>query len=131
MTAPAAPPLKQCPMCKTTWPDICDLVLDPELTVEGYMADFVHPERGLVLLTHLRQRCGTSLAIRAEACRSLYGGPRHAEHRTGSERCPRLCLTREALAACHVDCDMAWVRAAIQCLHRHELPPHLAPAARD
>jgi hypothetical protein len=129
MTAIATPAFKQCPMCRATWPEIYDLVLDPEMTVEGYLADFAHPDRGLVLLTHRRSRCGTSLTIRAEACRSLYDGPEYAEHRTGTEVCPRLCLTREELAACHVDCDMAWVRAVIQYLYRHELPPHLAAMA--
>ena len=131
MTASATTAFKQCPMCQTTWADVRDLVLDREVRVEGYMASFADPGLGLVLLTHRRHRCGTTLAIRAEAFRPLYDGPQYTEHRTGTERCPRLCLKQTELAACDADCDMAWVRMVIQYLHHHELPPHLAATAGD
>ncbi len=116
---------KQCTMCGTQWATLSEFVLDPDLVVNGYQAHFEFPERGLAIVTHAVPDCGTTLAIPVHKLRSLYRGPNYRERRTGTIACAGRCLRIEDLQACDANCDMAWVRHAIQCLLRHELPPHL------
>lgn len=116
---------KECTLCHTAWGDRVQFVTDGELRVEGYIAHFDDPGQGLILVTHRRHGCGTTLAIQADSLRDLYEGPVYVEHRTGSDVCERRCISREDLETCHADCDMVWVREVIQYLHRHELPERL------
>jgi len=102
------------------------LVLDRSLELCGYQAFFQDPGQGLVLATHKRPRCGTTLSVRAELIRELHNGEFFSERLTGTEECERLCLEQHLLVPCTAHCDMAWVREAMQWLLRHELPPHLA-----
>lgn len=115
-------PFKQCTLCSAIWVEAEDFIRDPELWVEGYLAAFRNPEDGLILVTHRRSGCGTTLAITAGAFRHFYNGPEYTEHHTGDEECPQLCIKREEFATCDVECDMAWVREIIQLLIRHEVP---------
>lgn len=119
-------PFKQCTLCGAVWQDLSDLVLDPEVEVHGYQAHFTDPGQGLVMVTHHAEGCGTTLAIRAYKLRDLYDGPAFEERLTGTAACEALCLDSNLLTTCSADCDMAWMREAIQWLLRHELPPHLA-----
>lgn len=119
---PEPEPFKSCTLCPATWADAEDFIRDRDLRVEGYLAAFSDPADGLILVTHCQQGCGTTLAIRAGALRHLYHGPQHTEHHAGQEDCRGLCLNREALQACDVDCDMAWVREIIRALCEHRVP---------
>lgn len=123
--AERAKAFKHCTLCNRRWDELADLVIDPSLKVEGYQACFVRPEMGLVLLTHCMDDCGTTLALRVKHLRGLYDGPRYTERRTGQERCRGYCLQHNVLEECDVDCELAWMRTALQYLRRHELPPHM------
>ena len=118
-------PFKQCSLCAATWQVYQDFVTDPELQVEGYQACFDDPDEGLILVTHRVKGCGTTLALRAKVFKRLYGGPWWPERRTGLADCLRLCLDKGRLEECTAECALAWVRQAIKCLRRHELPAHL------
>jgi hypothetical protein len=128
---PAAEPFKTCTMCHAVWDDLRAFVLDPELYVMGYLAVPEGPGNGLILTNHRAPGCGTTLGVHAHSLRVLYAGPEHPERRMGTASCSGYCLTRDRLDDCDADCDLAWVRHAMQYLRRHELPPHLAgpPAA--
>ncbi|MBM3499555.1 MAG: hypothetical protein FJX74_12920 [Armatimonadetes bacterium] len=122
-------PFKCCTLCGSRWSGLERFVLDTELKVEGYQANFVDPDYGLFLVTHDIDGCGTTLAVWANDFRHLYTGPVYAERHTGQEHCTGRCLERNLVEACDAPCDMAWVRHVLQWLRRHELPPHLAAAA--
>lgn len=121
MTPEAA--FKQCTLCPTIWVEAEDFIRDLELRVEGYLAAFKNPDEGLILVTHRRAGCGTTLAIPAGTLKRFYHGPEYTAHHTGDEDCPRHCVKREDFELCDVECDMAWVRQIIQLLARHEVPP--------
>jgi hypothetical protein len=113
---------KLCTNCGTSWPTCADFVADPTLEVTAYQACFEDPEGGVFLLTHGTECCGTTLAIAAGRFRSLYFGPQYTERRTGQSNCPGLCLQEGRLEECEADCDLAWIRSALQHLRRHEMP---------
>jgi hypothetical protein len=112
-------------MCQTTWADLQEFVTDHRLRVEGYEACFLTPDWGLILLTHRTAGCGTTLAVRAVVLKPLHNGPFWTERMTGLEECLRLCLDKGRLEECTAECEMAWIRSALQWLRRHELPPHM------
>ncbi len=124
---PEAAPFKQCTLCGTQWPDLKDLVLDPNLVVNGYQAHLESPEQGLILVTHQVPDCGTTLVVAAGKMRPLYRGPNYSNRQTGTVACRGHCQEIEDLQACTANCDMAWIREALQWIVRHELPPHFAP----
>lgn len=121
---------KRCTVCEKTWIDLRDFMTDPELRVEGYQACFLDPAAGLVLVTHCREDCGTTLSIRVEALKVLYDGPEHLERYTGTEQCNTFCLLRNMLEECDVHCEMAWARKALQWLRRREIPAHMSEDGR-
>ena len=120
-------PFKICTLCHHCWETLDDLVLDPNLRVEGYQASFPDPKRGMILVTHLADGCHTTLSLKVEALASLYDGPTYLERRTGEDDCGGYCLSQGLLEECLAECDMAWVRKVLQYLRRHELPPHYLP----
>jgi hypothetical protein len=124
-------PFKECSLCGSCWEELERFVLDPELRIEGYQANFVDPDYGLFLVTHETDGCGTTLAVWAERFRHLYDGPVHTERHMGGQYCTRQCLERNRVEDCEAPCDMAWVRHVLQWLRRHELPPHLAAASTE
>ena len=116
---------KHCSMCGRHWRDLPEFVTDAQLRVEGYQACFVKPELGLVMVTHRLDGCGTTLGVPAAHCRALYDGPEFTTRRTGLKDCEGHCLRIDEIDECDADCDMAWVRTALQCLRVHKLPPHM------
>ena len=125
-TAKQLAEFKSCRVCGKKWDSLLDFVVDPLLRVEGYQAGFTDPNKGLIMVTHCEDGCGTTLAVQAELLKDLYDGPEHLERFTGKEPCRRYCLQRHLLQECDVHCDMAWVRHALQWLRNHELPPHIS-----
>jgi len=113
---------KRCPLCGKQWLSLESFVEDEEINVNGYMAMFDDPEKGLILVTHRVPHCGTTLAVQAALLKPFYEGPFYSESKAGLEQCRRLCLARHALEECDQPCALAWVRAVLQYLRRHELP---------
>ncbi|MBM3499240.1 MAG: hypothetical protein FJX74_11285 [Armatimonadetes bacterium] len=95
-------PFKECTACGTHWGDYREFVIDRELRVEGFQASHVAPEYDLILVTH---RCGTTLAVWADALRVL------ADEPAGAAPEPYVPEARPA-----------WVAPVLACLRRHELP---------
>jgi len=123
------PEFKTCNLCGAVWHDYEEFVVDPDLRVEGYQACFVEPDLGLILVTHMVDGCRTTLGVRASTLRPLHDGPELGERRTLTDCCLKLCVDISRLEECTADCDMAWVRSALQWLRKHELPPHLKAAS--
>lgn len=128
MTDPCSAPIKTCAMCSTDWPDLESFVTDPQLQIVGYQARFDRPNEGIVLVTHMRPGCRTTLGITVEQLRTLYSGPEHTRRMTGAAECKGLCLENGCLEDCEAPCQMAWVRRIIQFMRRHELPPECRQA---
>lgn len=120
---------KRCTLCGTVWASAWDLVWDEELRVEGYQASLDGVENGLILVTHTREGCGTTLALPVSAVGELYLGPRYAEALTGTEECEGLCLDENRLDECGAPCSLAWVRTVLQYLREHRLPAPVLQAS--
>jgi hypothetical protein len=104
----AAEPFKACTACGRYWIDYREFVTDRELRVRGFQASGVAPEYDMILVTH---RCGTTLAVWADALRALAGGTPIGPAEPYSPRTVP-----------------AWVQPILTCLRRHELPSALASA---
>lgn len=125
MSARRPSPFKTCSKCAYVWVSLRDVVVDEAIEVNGYQASFEAPEEGLVLVTHNAGQCQTTLAMVARELRPLYDGPDYPERKALTDECSRHCLYEGKLEVCEAECDMAWVRRALQYLRRHELPPHM------
>ena len=113
---------KCCRNCGVCWPTAEAFVLDPALAVRGYQACLGEAEDGLLLVTHAKAACGTTLAVTARSLRELYQGPEYTEFCQGTAVCECRCLHEGDLETCSAPCAMAWVREVLQYLRRHELP---------
>lgn len=98
----ATEPFKACTACGSYWADYREFVTDRELRVEGFQPSRVAPEYDLVLVTH---RCGTTLAVWAQALRALIDG-----------------CAAPAAEPPFDGVDPPWVQPLLACLRRHELP---------
>jgi hypothetical protein len=106
---PTGEPFKECTACGSYWEDYREFVTDRNLRVEGFQASHVAPEYDLILVTH---RCGTTLAVWADALRVLADDPAGP---SPEQYVP--------------EADPSWVTPVLACLRRHELPPDLEPPA--
>ena len=66
---------------------------------------------GLFLFHH---KCGTSLAIKADAFEDLYDGPMFKEKLLGTKDCGGHCLHKGDLSPCPTKCECAYVREIVQ-----------------
>ena len=107
-------PFKICPMCAKTW--ICrDTFLDdPDLTYNGYQANFGIIEQGLFYFTHEIEACGSTMALKADMFLSLFQGKRYKENKQLSKECSRQCLDWKKLDRCEAHCEFAFVREVSQ-----------------
>jgi hypothetical protein len=119
------PPFKTCTMCKAHWDTCKQFVEDPELGLNGYLVDFDEPRKGLILVTHHRTSCGSTIAVRAEELEHMYSGPKHYVHNTGKPDCGGHCLTENDFSACSATCDMRWIRDVMQLIKEHRYPVNL------
>jgi hypothetical protein len=124
-----AEPFKECSLCGTAWENLAAFVCDPDLAVEGYQACHVAPEWSLILLTHTSPGCGTTLAVRASALKHLDDGSAGRFGVANPLTLLGLCREHPQLEAPAAEAEVPWVQSVLQCLRRHELPPHLATAA--
>lgn len=115
--------------CGAVWESYRDFATDPNLSVVGYQPLFDDPCRGWILVTHAVQGCWTTVGVRVGRLRALYDGPEWPDIKLGTEECRELCVVEGKLDECDAECSMAWIRTVMQCLRRHELPPHLSSAA--
>jgi len=83
---------------------------DPELKIIGYQANFDELQMGLLLFNHC---CGTTMSIYAKAFVDLYKGPIYKRRATGSKECQGLCLDKDDLHSCPVQCECAYVREVV------------------
>ena len=124
-------PLFVCSLCEASWPGLRELALDPSIDLCGYQAHFERPHDGWVMVTHSAPGCGTTFGLKAAALEPLCRGPHYTERKTGTEDCQELCLYQNRLEECEAECDMAWVRRAMQYIRRHEWPEAQAPEVSE
>lgn len=118
-------PYMTCATCGQTWKTIEEFAVDLQLRTVGYTADFVRPENGEIVLSHVCSNCDATISIAAGRFEEWRRGPRLTELRTMSAECPRFCLDRTNLEACAVRCSMGWVREVLQYLKAHKIPEKL------
>lgn len=65
---------KRCSLCGAEWTTRQDFLADRDVQLEGYQWDSMQvkvgmPPEGVLLFTHARSNCGTSLAVAAKLFR--------------------------------------------------------------
>jgi hypothetical protein len=105
---------KTCPMCAKSWSSRNAFLDDPELSFNGYQANFGIKEQGLFYFTHHKPGCGSTMALKVGMFFSLYDGKKFDENKHLSKECTSLCLDREKLDRCPVHCEFAFVREVSQ-----------------
>ncbi len=113
----------ECSICGTGW-NLEELFLDPDLRLNGYQAALRDPMKGLILLTHARIGCQTTLSLRVSVLAAL------AEREelpllAGHDGCPGHCQDDGDLESCPLECSMSWVRTLLDYIRVHRLPPGL------
>ena len=105
---------KSCPMCKKDWSSRNCFMDDPEVNFNGYQANFGTVEHGLFFFTHENERCGSTMALKAELFLSLFNGERYKDNKQLSDECPEKCLDWQELSRCPAHCEFAFVREVSQ-----------------
>jgi hypothetical protein len=109
-------------MCKHGWKDLKSFIEDPEIILNGYLADFNEPGNGLIVVTHKKLNCGSTISIRAKLLKHLYTGPVYENHMTGKKGCPGKCLLLNDFSECSNKCNMRWVRDVMQLINDNHYP---------
>jgi len=110
---------KICTFCQKEWDDLLELLHDSDLVINGYQASFDDSMEGIFLLTHHKDDCGTTIAIKSGKFRELYEGPDYKIHNAFSPTCEGHCSVVDDLEPCKQECDMRWARDIIQVLKHH------------
>lgn len=113
--ASQAETFKHCACCGRAWWNREDFLVDSDVKLVGYQADFSALIAGLFLFNH--DPCKTTLAVRVERFQELYAGPIFGQRRTGQGDCPGYCLYclyKSELRPCPAQCECAWVRDLLQ-----------------
>jgi hypothetical protein len=105
---------KKCKMCGTEWASQMEFLADPLVCLNGYQSCFTNAADGLLMFTHNRDDCHSTLSLIVGELEHLYTGPRYNEYFTGDNGCPLYCLDPTNFTACKNPCAMAWVRTVIQ-----------------
>lgn len=105
---------KQCPMCSFQWQFRKDLLLDKNLELNGYQADFKKLEYGLFFFTHKVDGCHSTMAILANEFLDMNSEQQFNQRLTKSEDCPRFCIDKEQLSRCEASCECAFIRNILQ-----------------
>jgi hypothetical protein len=103
---------KKCSCCSIPWINRDEFLLDVNIDLIGYQANFSYLELGYFLFNHLT--CQSTIAVPAGQFKDLYGGPLFVEKLTGSESCPGYCLQEAFLDPCQQECECAYVREIMQ-----------------
>ena len=115
-------PFKTCSKCGKIWNSISDYILDKTLVINGYQANFVQPENGLILATHHEYDCDSTLSVYAQSIRHLSASETYQTLNKGKDTCKMLCVDQGNLEYCGAECSMAWVREVIQYMREHRMP---------
>ncbi len=108
-------PFKVCPMCSKKWDMVEALLADPTIELKGYQVNFETLEEGLFYFLHLREGCGTTMAIPVSAFKKLSDRPFLAPRVTARpEDCSGICVREDELEPCPEDCECSWVREIMQ-----------------
>ena len=107
---------KTCTCCKKVWETLEQFIAEPQLILNGYQADFAHLSRGILLFTHSKEGCHSTLSIPIEAFIPLADDSvEDIPFSPGMDKCPGHCLIPENLENCtNVDCEGIVVRSLIQ-----------------
>ena len=105
---------RRCSCCSKAWLDRSDFLLDGDLFLNGYQANFDDLELGWLLFTHLLPVCNSTIAVPVHQFADLYEGAIYSERKTGSEECPGYCLEVNNLLPCQNQCECAFVREILQ-----------------
>ena len=104
---------KTCTNCEETWTSLNTFLMDPTVSLVGYMPTFDELINGLFLFNH---DCGTTLACEVGLFTHLYEGPIYKESKHGSADCPGYCQNKTDFSPCPVKCNCAYVRETLQVL---------------
>ncbi|HEX7342861.1 MAG TPA: hypothetical protein VF398_01260 [bacterium] len=107
-------PFHRCTCCSQVWFDRSDFLLDGDLMLNGYQADFDDLELGWLFFTHLRPVCNSTIAVPVRQFTDLHDGPIYSERKISSDECPGYCLEKDNLRRCEVNCECAFVREILQ-----------------
>jgi hypothetical protein len=102
---------KQCTKCKHIWENREDFLVDPDLEIIGYQANFEHIKDGMFLFNHV---CETTLALDIVDFDDLYSGPIYDMNLADTGECSDLCHDVNNLDSCSAECKYAYVREIIQ-----------------
>lgn len=111
---PESHPFRTCPSCGASWNTRHEFLSDPSVVLNGYQASFKNLETGLLLFTHHRDGCRTTMGVGVTEFLDLYSGKRYGENRALSPECPRYCIDEKRLDRCDVLCECAFVREIVQ-----------------
>jgi len=68
----------------------------------------------MLLFTHLKPDCKSTMGIPVTKFFDLYTGERYTENKALSPECPRYCVDEKRFDRCAVLCECAFVREVIQ-----------------
>lgn len=109
---------KVCTCCGQVWPTREGFLSDGNIRLRGYQASFKDPAEGLLLFIHMKEGCGTSIAVKAKSFRDIYTGHVYPDSARGSEKCPGYCLGEFNLERCDANCKYAYVRELLQIINQ-------------
>ncbi|NOU36482.1 MAG: hypothetical protein HOO88_06900 [Kiritimatiellaceae bacterium] len=114
-------PFKICTTCSKHWETLEDFLADPELELSGYQVYFEDLKGGLFYFTHLHENCFTTLAIPVKAFTGLSNRPMLASRSDKPVCCPDLCVRKNELDPCPVECECIWVREIMQIIRDRKI----------
>ncbi len=107
---------KKCNCCKKVWETLELFLEDSQLKINGYQADFESLSHGILLFTHLKKECHSTISLPVERFSSLADDSiDDLPFAPGLDKCPGHCLIPENLENCtNENCHGVVVRRLIQ-----------------
>jgi hypothetical protein len=105
---------KTCRSCGAVWPTRGDFLADPAVELNGYQVSLVDIETGLLLFTHMEERCRSTTGVPVREFLDLYSGERYEANKALTPECPRYCVEETMFDRCAVLCECAFVREILQ-----------------
>ena len=111
---------KICPTCSKSWETLQDFLADPELELSGYQVNFADLKGGFFYFSHLHETCGTTLAIPVKDFTGLSNRPMLTSRGTQPDCCLGLCVRRNEIGPCPLECECVWVREIMQIIRTRQ-----------
>ena len=102
-----------CQNCLEKWSSRKYFVIDEEVTIAGYIANFTDLSKGTFLFEH---NCSGFIKLPVENFLDLYKGETYDTLMYRTAACPGYCEEHHSLQQCSVKCKAAMVRDIIQTL---------------